>query len=328
SQYVWLPSDKKGEFGVDIGAKVVDAQQNQLKVIDDNGKERTIPNNPGSYKNMHKTSFEDITDMIHLDDLTETAICRNLQIRYNKDKIYTYIGSILIAINPYKLLDLYSAEYLRAYRNKKFGELEPHTFAIGDNAYQNILREKTDPNEKHNQCIIISGESGAGKTESAKHILQCMTAISGTKKNSSIEQQILEANPIMEAFGNAKTIRNDNSSRFGKYITIYFDENGTIDRAKIDQYLLEKSRIVLQAKDERNYHIFYYVLAGLGNDEKTKLNLTKSQDYAYLNRSSIKVDKRNDAEEWKTIRNAFKVLMFTDDELFEILQILAVVLHL
>ncbi|CAF3613901.1 unnamed protein product [Rotaria sp. Silwood1] len=328
SAYIWLPPDKQGEFDVEIGARVIDVNQNQLKVIDDNGKERIIVNDPANFKKMHATSHSDIPDMIHLGDLTEGAICRNILLRYNKDKIYTYIGSILIAVNPYTPLDLYSQEHLRAYRNRKFGELEPHTFAIGDNAYQNMLREHSDPNAKYNQCVIISGESGAGKTESTKHILQCLAAISGTKKNSSIEQQILEANPIMEAFGNAKTLRNDNSSRFGKYITVNFDSNGGIANAYVDQYLLEKIRLVSQAKEERNYHIFYCVLAGLGSEERNKLRLTKPMDYAYLNKSSPKCDTRNDAEEWRTIRHACKVLMFTDDELFEILRILAVVLHL
>ncbi|CAF1183362.1 unnamed protein product [Rotaria sordida] len=328
SAYIWLPPDKQGEFDVEIGARVVNVNQNQLKVVDDNGKERTIPNDPANFKKMHATSFSDIPDMIHLGDLTEGAICRNILLRYNKDKIYTYIGSILIAVNPYTPLDLYSQEHLRAYRNRKFGDLEPHTFAIGDNAYQNMLRDHSDPNAKYNQCIIISGESGAGKTESTKHILQCLAAISGTKKNSSIEQQILEANPIMEAFGNAKTIRNDNSSRFGKYITVHFDSNGAIANAYVDQYLLEKIRIVSQAKEERNYHIFYCVLAGLGNEERHKLRLTTVMDYAYLNKSSPRCETRNDAEDWRTIRHACKVLMFNDDELFEILRILAVVLHL
>ncbi|CAF3603065.1 unnamed protein product [Adineta steineri] len=328
SAYIWLPPDKQGEFDVEIGAKVIDVNQTQLKVLDDNGKERTIANKPENFKKMHQTSFSDIPDMIHLGDLTEGAICRNILLRYNKEKIYTYIGSILIAVNPYTQLDLYNQQYLRLYRNRKFGELDPHTFAIGDNAYQNMLRERTDPNAKYNQCVIISGESGAGKTESTKHILQCLAAISGTKKNSSIEQQILEANPIMEAFGNAKTIRNDNSSRFGKYITVNFDSNGAIANAYVDQYLLEKIRIVSQAKEERNYHIFYCVLAGLGNEERSKLRLTKATDYAYLNKSTPKCDTRNDAEEWKAIRHACKVLMFTDDELFEILRILAIVLHL
>ncbi|CAF3943400.1 unnamed protein product [Rotaria sp. Silwood2] len=328
SAYIWLPPDKQGEFDVEIGARIIDVNQSQLKVVDDNGKERTIPNNPANFKKMHATSHTDIPDMIHLGDLTEGAICRNILLRYNKDKIYTYIGSILIAVNPYTQLDLYNQEHLRAYRTRKFGDLEPHTFAIGDNAYQNMLREHSDPNAKHNQCIIISGESGAGKTESTKHILQCLAAISGTKKNSSIEQQILEANPIMEAFGNAKTIRNDNSSRFGKYITVNFDSNGSIANAFVDQYLLEKIRLVSQAREERNYHIFYCVLAGLGSEERNKLRLTKPMDYAYLNKSSPKCDTRNDAEEWRAIRHACKVLMFTDDELYEILRILAVVLHL
>ncbi|CAF4741464.1 unnamed protein product [Rotaria sp. Silwood2] len=183
SAYIWLPPDKQGEFDVEIGARIIDVNQSQLKVVDDNGKERTIPNNPANFKKMHATSHTDIPDMIHLGDLTEGAICRNILLRYNKDKIYTYIGSILIAVNPYTQLDLYNQEHLRAYRTRKFGDLEPHTFAIGDNAYQNMLREHSDPNAKHNQCIIISGESGAGKTESTKHILQCLAAISGTKKN-------------------------------------------------------------------------------------------------------------------------------------------------
>ncbi|CAF1598804.1 unnamed protein product [Adineta ricciae] len=326
--YIWLSPDRQGEFDVEIGARVIDVNQNQLKVVDDNGKERTLVNNPANFKKMHATSFTDIPDMIHLGDLTEGAICRNILLRYNKDKIYTYIGSILIAVNPYTQLDLYNQQYLRSYRNRKFGELEPHTFAIGDNAYQNMLRERTDPNAKVNQCIIISGESGAGKTESTKHILQCLVAKSGTKKNSNIEQQILEANPIMEAFGNAKTIRNDNSSRFGKYITVNFDSTGVIANAYVDQYLLEKIRIVSQTKEERNYHIFYCILAGLGNEERNKLKLTKATDYTYLNKSTPTCDTRNDAEEWKAIRHACKVLMFTDDELFEILRILAVVLHL
>lgn len=328
SGFIWLPPDKKGEFDVEVGAKVINITQTQIKVVDDDGKERTIENKPTNFKNMHQTSHSDIPDMIHLGDLTEGAICRNILLRYNKDKIYTYIGSILIAVNPYMPLDLYNNEYLRAYRNRKFGDLEPHTFAIGDNAYQNMLRERTDPNAKVNQCIIISGESGAGKTESTKHILQCLAAISGTKKNSSIEQQILEANPIMEAFGNAKTIRNDNSSRFGKYITVKFDSNGGIVNAYVQQYLLEKIRIVSQAKEERNYHIFYCILAGLGNEERSRLHLTKAADYAYLNKSTPKCDTRNDGEEWKAIRHACKVLMFTDEELSEILRILAIVLHL
>lgn len=177
-------------------------------------------------------------------------------------------------MNPYQILPIYTAEQIKLYKERKIGELPPHIFAIGDNAYASMRRYGQD------QCIVISGESGAGKTESTKLILQYLAAISG--KHSWIEQQILEANPILEAFGNAKTVRNDNSSRFGKYIDIHFNSSGVIEGAKIEQYLLEKSRIVSQNPDERNYHIFYCLLAGLNKDDKRKLDLGDASQYRYL----------------------------------------------
>lgn len=181
---------------------------------------------------------------------------------------------MLVAINPYEILPIYTNNEITNYRNRKIGDLPPHIFAIGDSAFQEILRENID------QCIVISGESGAGKTESTKLILQYLAAISG--KHSWIEQQIIDANPVMEAFGNAKTVRNDNSSRFGKYIDIHFSRKGVIHGAKIDQYLLEKSRIVSQNRGERNYHIFYSMLAGLSKDEKRRLELEDATKYNYL----------------------------------------------
>ena len=181
--------------------------------------------------------------------------------------------------------------------------------------------------QRQNQCVVISGESGAGKTESTKLILQYLAAISG--KHSWIEQQILEANPILEAFGNAKTIRNDNSSRFGKYIDIHFNKSGTIEGARIEQYLLEKSRIVHQNKDERNYHIFYCMLAGLSKDHRGKLDLKDATHYKYLTGGgSVVCDGRDDAAEFADIRSAMKVLMFTDQEIWDILKILAALLHM
>ncbi|NWH62049.1 MYO7A protein, partial [Geococcyx californianus] len=186
----------------------------------------------------------------------------------------TYTGSILVAVNPYQLLPLYTVDQIQLYCNRRIGELPPHVFAIADNCYFNMKRNKRD------QCCVISGESGAGKTESTKLILQFLAAVSG--QHSWIEQQILEANPILEAFGNAKTIRNDNSSRFGKYIDIHFNQNGVIEGARIEQFLLEKSRVCRQAPEERNYHIFYCMLMGMNTEQKKMLNLGTASEYTYL----------------------------------------------
>lgn len=244
------------------------------------------------------------------------------EIKFNPSKflLQTYTGSILVAVNPYQILPIYTADQIKLYKERKIGELPPHIFAIGDNAYAHMRRYRQD------QCIVISGESGAGKTESTKLILQYLAAISG--KHSWIEQQILEANPILEAFGNAKTIRNDNSSRFGKYIDIHFNSSGVIEGAKIEQYLLEKSRIVSQSPDERNYHVFYCLLAGLSYEEKRKLNLGEPQDYRYLTGgNSITCEGREDAAEFADIRSAMKVLLFSDSEIWDILKLLAALLH-
>ncbi|XP_063358264.1 myosin-VIIa isoform X1 [Cydia amplana] len=269
---------------------------------------------------MHATSVHGVEDMISLGDLHEAGILRNLLIRYNENLIYTYTGSILVAVNPYQILPIYTADQIKLYKERKIGELPPHIFAIGDNAYAHMRRYGQD------QCIVISGESGAGKTESTKLILQYLAAISG--KHSWIEQQILEANPILEAFGNAKTVRNDNSSRFGKYIDIHFNSGGVIEGAKIEQYLLEKSRIVSQGTDERNYHVFYCLLAGLSKEEKKKLELGEPKDYRYLSMGgSFTCEGRDDAAEFADIRSAMKVLLFTEPEIWEILKLLAAVLH-
>uniref|UniRef100_A0A8D0EUM6 Myosin VIIA n=1 Tax=Strix occidentalis caurina TaxID=311401 RepID=A0A8D0EUM6_STROC len=233
----------------------------------------------------------------------------------------TYTGSILVAVNPYQLLPIYSPEQIRLYTNKKIGEMPPHIFAIADNCYFNMQRNNKD------QCCIISGESGAGKTESTKLILQFLAAISG--QHSWIEQQVLEANPILEAFGNAKTIRNDNSSRFGKYIDIHFNKRGAIEGAKIEQYLLEKSRVCRQAQDERNYHVFYCMLRGMTMEQKKKLGLGKATDYNYLAMGNCTTcDGRDDSKEYANIRSAMKVLMFTDTENWEISKLLAAILHM
>ncbi|XP_062054254.1 unconventional myosin-VIIa isoform X2 [Lepus europaeus] len=310
------------EFDVPIGAVVKLCDSGQIQVVDDEGNEHWIsPQSATHIKPMHPTSVHGVEDMIRLGDLNEAGILRNLLIRYREHLIYTYTGSILVAVNPYQLLSIYSPEHIRQYTNKKIGEMPPHIFAIADNCYFNMQRNSRD------QCCIISGESGAGKTESTKLMLQFLAAISG--QHSWIEQQVLEATPILEAFGNAKTIRNDNSSRFGKYIDIHFNKRGAIEGAKIEQYLLEKSRVCRQAPDERNYHVFYCMLEGMSEAQKKKLGLGQAADYNYLAMGNcITCEGRVDSQEYANIRSAMKVLMFTDTENWEISKLLAAILHL
>ncbi|VDD85245.1 unnamed protein product, partial [Enterobius vermicularis] len=187
--FIWIESPSKTLFSCPIGARVVDADGGKIKVVDDQGREQWLTSER-RIRLMHPTSIQGVEDMIQLGDLHESGILRNLFVRYSEKLIYTYTGSILIAVNPYMDLPIYAAEQIRMYRNRRIGEMPPHIFAISDNAYNNMKKSDKD------QCIIISGESGAGKTESTKLVLQFLATISG--QHSWIEQQVLEANPIME----------------------------------------------------------------------------------------------------------------------------------
>uniref|UniRef100_A0A4W3IWG1 Myosin VIIBb n=1 Tax=Callorhinchus milii TaxID=7868 RepID=A0A4W3IWG1_CALMI len=313
---------KSSEFNVPIGAVVKLAESGKVLVLDDEGKERWFSGKDvKKIKHMHPTSINGVEDMIRIGDLDEAGILRNLHIRYNETIIYTYIGSILISVNPYQLLPIYTVDQINLYTNKRIGELPPHVFAIADNCYFNMRKNK------QNQCCIISGESGAGKTECTKLLLQFLTAISG--QHLWIEQQILEANPILEAFGNAKTVKNDNSSRFGKYIDIHFNDEGIIMGARIEQYLLEKSRVCQQAPEERNYHIFYCLLMGMSADQKKLLNLGTAGEYKYLTMGNCtSCEGQDDVRHYAHIRSAMKILMFSDIEQWEINRLLAAILHL
>ncbi|XP_015726490.1 unconventional myosin-VIIb isoform X3 [Coturnix japonica] len=320
--HVWLEAQPNSEFNVPIGAVVKDSDSGRILLEDDEGKEHWITaRNMHMVRPMDPSTAQGVEDMIRLGDLHEAGMVHNLLIRHQQHKIYTYTGSILVAVNPYQLLPLYTVDLIRLYCNKRIGELPPHVFAIADNCYFNMKRNKRD------QCCVISGESGAGKTESTKLILQFLAAVSG--QHSWIEQQILEANPILEAFGNAKTIRNDNSSRFGKYIDIYFNHSGVIEGARIEQFLLEKSRVCRQAPEERNYHIFYCMLMGMNLEQKKMLNLGTASEYTYLTMGNCtSCDSRNDAKEYAHIRSAMKILMFSDSEHWDISKLLAAILHL
>ncbi|KAJ8011282.1 hypothetical protein DPEC_G00056530 [Dallia pectoralis] len=316
--WVWLDSG----IGVPIGARVKVTDTGHHLLVDDEGKEYKLSQvKEGSVRVMHPTSVEGVDDMIRLGDLNEAGLLRNLHVRHRQGIIYTYTGSVLVAVNPYQELPLYTAEQVRLYHGRRMGELPPHIFAVADACYYNMRRHNRD------QCCIISGESGAGKTENTKLILQFLAAVSGL--HSWIEQQILEANPILEAFGNAKTIRNNNSSRFGKYVEVFFNKAGAIEGARMEQYLLEKSRVCHQAKEERNYHIFYCMLAGITTEQRKTLCLGAASEFSYLTGGDcIVCDGRDDAKDYARIRQALQILTFTETHCWDILKLLASLLHL
>ncbi|XP_061540143.1 unconventional myosin-VIIa [Phycodurus eques] len=317
-EFVWVDT----EAGVPIGAQVKVTDTGQFQLIDDEGKEHKITKrNEGGLRPMHPTSVHGVDDMIRLGDLNEAGLLRNLLIRHKDGLIYTYTGSILVAVNPYQLLPLYTADHVHQYTDRRLGELPPHVFAIADSCFFKMRRNR------RNQCCVISGESGAGKTESTKLMLQFLAAVSG--QHSWIEHQILEANPILEAFGNAKTIRNDNSSRFGKYIDTNFTKGGAIEGARIEQYLLEKSRVCRQAPEERNYHVFYYMLMGMPAEQKKILSLGNAAQYNYLTMGKCTTcEGRDDIKEYAHFRSALKILMFSENDTWEICKLLAAILHI
>ncbi|KAM9831513.1 LOW QUALITY PROTEIN: unconventional myosin-IXb [Neosynchiropus ocellatus] len=219
---------------------------------------------------------DDFADLCNLPVLNEESILNNLRTRFYKKKIYTYAGSILIAVNPFKFLPIYNPKYVKMYENHQLGKLEPHIFAIADVAYYAMLRKKV------NQCIVISGESGSGKTQSTNFLIHCLTALSQKGYASGVERTILGAGPVLEAFGNAKTAHNNNSSRFGKFIQVNYLETGVVRGAVVEKYLLEKSRLVSREKNERNYHVFYYLLLGASVEERKEFKLLSPEDYFYL----------------------------------------------
>ncbi|KAM8728243.1 unconventional myosin-VIIa-like [Acanthopagrus schlegelii] len=319
-EWVWVDSD----IGAPIGARVKETPSGQRFLVNDDGKEEILsPELEASVKIMHPTSVEGVDDMIKLGDMTEAGILRNLLLRHRQGIIYTYIGSVLVAVNPYQNYPMYSGEQVKLYQGRKLGERPPHIFAIAESCYTNMMRHHK------NQCCIISGESGAGKTESTKLILQYFAAVSGGLSKQEIEHQILESNPILEAFGNAKTIRNDNSSRFGKYLEIFFNKDGVIEGARVEQYLLEKSRVCHQALEERNYHMFYCMLAGITAEEKRTLSLGDAKEYTFLSKGHcIVCEGRDDAKDYQRVLSAMKTLTFSESQCQEVLKLLATILHL
>uniref|UniRef100_A0A8C9RMP0 Myosin IXA n=1 Tax=Scleropages formosus TaxID=113540 RepID=A0A8C9RMP0_SCLFO len=228
-------------------------------------------------------SQKDYDDLCSLPDLNEKTLLDNLRSRFKQEKIYTYVGNILIVINPFKFLPIYNPKYVKMYDNHQLGKLEPHVYAVADVAYHAMLQRR------RNQCIVISGESGSGKTQSTNFLIHHLTALSQKGFASGVEQIILGAGPVLEAFGNAKTAHNNNSSRFGKFIQVNYLESGTVRGAYVEKYLLEKSRLVYQEHNERNYHVFYYLLAGASEEERNAFHLKKPEEYHYLNQVATSI---------------------------------------
>eukprot|EP00029_Vermamoeba_vermiformis_P011292 TRINITY_DN616_c1_g2_i1.p1 TRINITY_DN616_c1_g2~~TRINITY_DN616_c1_g2_i1.p1 ORF type:complete len:1008 (-),score=401.27 TRINITY_DN616_c1_g2_i1:84-3056(-) len=266
-----------------------------------------------------------VDDLVLLEDISQEGILKTLKQRYDNDLIYTYIGHVLVAVNPYRVIpNLYGKNVVKNYQGRYIYEEAPHVYAIAEDAYRSLL------NEGQNQCIIITGESGSGKTETSKLIMQYIAAVTGKATNvQKVKEQILESNPVLEAFGNAKTVQNNNSSRFGKYFEIQFDYSGDPVGGRITNYLLEKSRVVSQAQGERNFHVFYQLIAGANANEKREFHLGSVESYYYLNQSgSFTVDGVNDAAELETTRRAMTVVGISEAEQHSIFKLVAAVLHL
>ncbi|KAM9112046.1 unconventional myosin-IXb isoform 3-T3 [Pangshura tecta] len=268
----------------------------------------------------HQENFD---DLCNLSNLTETTLLENLKRRFLKHKIYTYAGSILIAINPFKFLPIYNPKYVKMYENHQLGKLEPHIFAIADVAYHTMLKKHV------NQCIVISGESGSGKTQSTNFLIHCFTALSQKGYASGVERTILGAGPVLEAFGNAKTAHNNNSSRFGKFIQVNYLENGIVRGAVVEKYLLEKSRLVSQEKDERNYHVFYYLLLGVSEEERKEFHLKQPEDYFYLNQHNLKIEDGEDLRhDFERLKQAMEMVGFLPATKKQIFSVLSAILYL
>lgn len=340
----WYPDEKLGWISATVKSNKKNGNKHIIEFVPENDDSQvfTIETDNLSEENdklpplRNPPILEAAEDLTSLSYLNEPAVLQAIKIRYSQLNIYTYSGIVLIATNPFQRVEqLYSQDIIQAYAGKRRGELDPHLFAIAEDAYR-CMKE-----DGENQTIVVSGESGAGKTVSAKYIMRYFATVEedselqsniGTEHKSDmsdVEKQILATNPIMEAFGNAKTTRNDNSSRFGKYLEILFDKETSIIGARIRTYLLERSRLVFQPSTERNYHIFYQMLAGMSSSEKEALGLQTADDYKYTNQGGMpQIEGIDDAEEFRITNEALSLIGIDKSKQSEIYKILAALLHI
>ncbi|XP_075793917.1 myosin-9 [Pelodiscus sinensis] len=318
---VWVPSEKNGFEAASLKEEI---GEEAIVELAENGKKVKI--NKDDIQKMNPPKFSKVEDMAELTCLNEASVLHNLKERYYSGLIYTYSGLFCVVINPYKNLPIYSEDIVEMYKGKKRHEMPPHIYAITDTAYRSMMQDRED------QSILCTGESGAGKTENTKKVIQYLAHVASSHKSKKdqgeLERQLLQANPILEAFGNAKTVKNDNSSRFGKFIRINFDVNGYIVGANIETYLLEKSRAIRQAKDERTFHIFYYLLSGAGEHLKTDLLLEPYNKYRFLSNGHVTIPGQQDKDMFQETMEAMKIMSIPDEEQIGLLKVISGVLQL
>uniref|UniRef100_A0AAZ3Q5E9 Myosin IXb n=1 Tax=Oncorhynchus tshawytscha TaxID=74940 RepID=A0AAZ3Q5E9_ONCTS len=269
------------------------------------------------------SSLEEYDDLCSLSTLTEDTILAALRQRFYKHNIYTYASGILVAINPFKFLPIYNPKYVKMYNDQPLGKLSPHIFAVADVAFHTMLKQQ------ENQCVVISGESGSGKTQSANFLIHCLTALSQKGYSSGVERTILGAGPVLEAFGNAKTAQNNHSSRFGKFIQVNYLESGVVRGAVVEKYFLEKCRLVFRDRSERNYHVFYYLLVGASKEEQREFSLLHPEDYAYLQQEDFNLEDAEDLRcEFKRLHQAMEMVGFLVPTKKQIFSVLSAILYL
>ncbi|XP_027877821.1 myosin-9 isoform X1 [Xiphophorus couchianus] len=324
---VWVPSER---LGFEAGSIKEERGDECTVELADSGKKIKV--NKDDIQKMNPPKFSKVEDMAELTCLNEASVLHNLKERYYSGLIYTYSGLFCVVINPYKNLPIYSEEIVEMYKGKKRHEMPPHIYAITDTAYRSMMQDRED------QSILCTGESGAGKTENTKKVIQYLAHVASSHKtkkdqgsylsHGELEKQLLQANPILEAFGNAKTVKNDNSSRFGKFIRINFDVNGYIVGANIETYLLEKSRAIRQAKDERTFHVFYYMLTGAGDKLRNELLLENYNNYRFLSNGNVTIPGQQDKDLFTETMEAFRIMGIPEDEQIGMLKVVAAVLQL
>ncbi|XP_031144848.1 myosin-9-like isoform X1 [Sander lucioperca] len=325
---VWVPSEK---LGFEAGSVKEEQGDECVVELTDSGKKVKI--NKDDIQKMNPPKFSKVEDMAELTCLNEASVLHNLKERYYSGLIYTYSGLFCVVVNPYKNLPIYSEDIVNMYKGKKRHEMPPHIYAITDTAYRSMMQDRED------QSILCTGESGAGKTENTKKVIQYLAHVASSFKSKKdqgiaalshgeLEKQLLQANPILEAFGNAKTVKNDNSSRFGKFIRINFDVNGYIVGANIETYLLEKSRAIRQAKDERSFHIFYYMLTGAGDKLRSELCLEDYSKYRFLSNGKVTIPGQQDTDMFTETMDAFQIMSIPEDERIGLLKVMSAVLQL